>query len=65
LRVPWTGMNPMQVEGDVGFQNRRLKIPKESRSLGWKDHLGMLAEVGKICSYHIRLISLEFPLQFT
>ncbi|XP_057957871.1 probable serine/threonine-protein kinase SIS8 [Malania oleifera] len=29
LRVPWIGMNPMQVVGAVGFQNRRLEIPEE------------------------------------
>ncbi|XP_062223706.1 probable serine/threonine-protein kinase SIS8 isoform X2 [Phragmites australis] len=29
LRVPWSGLNPMQVVGAVGFQNRRLDIPKE------------------------------------
>lgn len=29
LRMPWNGMNPMQVVGAVGFQNRRLDIPKE------------------------------------
>ncbi|KAK4744239.1 hypothetical protein SAY87_010551 [Trapa incisa] len=29
LRLPWSGMNPMQVVGAVGFQNRRLDIPKE------------------------------------
>ncbi|KAL2325434.1 hypothetical protein Fmac_024492 [Flemingia macrophylla] len=29
LKLPWTGMNPMQVVGAVGFQNRRLDIPKE------------------------------------
>ncbi|XP_047339326.1 serine/threonine-protein kinase EDR1 isoform X2 [Impatiens glandulifera] len=29
LRLPWTGMNPMQVVGAVGFQNRHLEIPKE------------------------------------
>jgi hypothetical protein len=29
LRLPWNGMNPMQVVGAVGFQNRRLDIPKE------------------------------------
>ncbi|XP_023531003.1 serine/threonine-protein kinase EDR1-like isoform X2 [Cucurbita pepo subsp. pepo] len=29
LRLPWSGMNPMQVVGAVGFQNRRLEIPKE------------------------------------
>ncbi|KAI3832442.1 hypothetical protein MKX03_020676, partial [Papaver bracteatum] len=29
LRMPWSGMNPMQVVGAVGFQNRRLEIPKE------------------------------------
>ncbi|KAK8651504.1 hypothetical protein V6N13_141105 [Hibiscus sabdariffa] len=28
-RLPWSGMNPMQVVGAVGFQNRRLDIPKE------------------------------------
>ncbi|KAI3978278.1 hypothetical protein MKX01_003441 [Papaver californicum] len=27
LRIPWSGMNPMQVVGAVGFQNRRLEIP--------------------------------------
>ncbi|URE21643.1 Protein kinase domain containing protein [Musa troglodytarum] len=29
LRKPWGGMNSMQVVGAVGFQNRRLDIPKE------------------------------------
>lgn len=29
LRIPWSGMNPMQVVGAVGFQNRRLEIPEE------------------------------------
>lgn len=29
LCVPWTGWNPMQVVGAVGFQNRHLEIPKE------------------------------------
>ncbi|XP_052193364.1 serine/threonine-protein kinase EDR1 [Diospyros lotus] len=29
LRLPWKGMNPMQVVGAVGFQNRRLDIPKD------------------------------------
>lgn len=29
LRMPWHGMNPMQVVGAVGFQERRLDIPKE------------------------------------
>uniref|UniRef100_A0A1D1Y538 non-specific serine/threonine protein kinase n=1 Tax=Anthurium amnicola TaxID=1678845 RepID=A0A1D1Y538_9ARAE len=29
LRMPWSGMNPMQVVGAVGFQNKRLEIPKE------------------------------------
>ncbi|ONK60486.1 uncharacterized protein A4U43_C08F18990 [Asparagus officinalis] len=29
LRKPWHGMNPMQVVGAVGFQDRRLDIPKE------------------------------------
>ncbi|XP_077210097.1 putative serine/threonine-protein kinase SIS8 [Tasmannia lanceolata] len=29
LRMPWSGMNPMQVVGAVGFQNRRLDIPRE------------------------------------
>uniref|UniRef100_A0A0E0IYB3 non-specific serine/threonine protein kinase n=1 Tax=Oryza nivara TaxID=4536 RepID=A0A0E0IYB3_ORYNI len=29
MRVPWSGLNPMQVVGAVGFQNRRLEIPKE------------------------------------
>ncbi|KAE8702652.1 Serine/threonine-protein kinase EDR1 [Hibiscus syriacus] len=28
-RLPWSGMNPMQVVGAVGFQNRRLDIPEE------------------------------------
>ncbi|KAK8958286.1 Serine/threonine-protein kinase EDR1 [Platanthera guangdongensis] len=26
LRMPWSGMNPMQVVGAVGFQDRRLEI---------------------------------------
>ncbi|KAG2666061.1 hypothetical protein I3760_15G037500 [Carya illinoinensis] len=26
LRIPWKGLNPMQVVGAVGFQNRRLEI---------------------------------------
>ncbi|KAF6983122.1 hypothetical protein CFC21_001401 [Triticum aestivum] len=29
LRKPWHGMNQMQVVGAVGFQDRRLDIPKE------------------------------------
>ncbi|KAF5207585.1 Serine/threonine-protein kinase EDR1 [Thalictrum thalictroides] len=29
LRMPWSGMNPMQVVGAVGFQNRRLEIPED------------------------------------
>ncbi|GAB2277557.1 Serine/threonine-protein kinase edr1 [Dionaea muscipula] len=29
LRLPWSEMNPMQVVGAVGFQNRRLEIPEE------------------------------------
>ncbi|KAF6152243.1 hypothetical protein GIB67_005897 [Kingdonia uniflora] len=29
LRMPWNGMNPMQVVGAVGFQNRRLEIPED------------------------------------
>ncbi|XP_047071930.1 serine/threonine-protein kinase EDR1-like isoform X1 [Lolium rigidum] len=29
LRNPWHGMNQMQVVGAVGFQDRRLDIPKE------------------------------------
>ncbi|GMY05305.1 serine/threonine-protein kinase EDR1-like [Fagus crenata] len=29
LTKPWSWMNPMQVVGAVGFQNRRLDIPKE------------------------------------
>ncbi|KAJ0985494.1 hypothetical protein J5N97_003850 [Dioscorea zingiberensis] len=29
LRMPWSGLNPMQVVGAVGFQNRRLDIPRE------------------------------------
>ncbi|KAJ6996181.1 serine/threonine-protein kinase EDR1-like [Populus alba x Populus x berolinensis] len=34
LKSPWSGMNPMQVVGAVGFQNRRLEIPKEVDPLG-------------------------------
>ncbi|XVF89098.1 hypothetical protein PTKIN_Ptkin19aG0103500 [Pterospermum kingtungense] len=29
LRVPWKGLNPMQVVGAVGFQHRRLEIPED------------------------------------
>ncbi|KAK1616086.1 hypothetical protein QYE76_021603 [Lolium multiflorum] len=29
LSVPWSALNPMQVVGAVGFQNKRLEIPKE------------------------------------
>ncbi|KAJ8536041.1 hypothetical protein K7X08_034442 [Anisodus acutangulus] len=29
LQQPWGGMNPMQVVGAVGFQNRRLDIPDD------------------------------------
>ncbi|KAK6927284.1 Serine-threonine/tyrosine-protein kinase, catalytic domain, partial [Dillenia turbinata] len=29
LRMPWKGMNPMQVVGAVGFQHRRLEIPDD------------------------------------
>ncbi|XP_071719600.1 uncharacterized protein [Rutidosis leptorrhynchoides] len=28
-RVPWDGLNAMQVVGTVGFMNRRLEIPKD------------------------------------
>ncbi|KAL0874553.1 hypothetical protein Bca101_024258 [Brassica carinata] len=28
-RIPWKGLNPMQVVGAVGFQNRRLEIPDD------------------------------------
>ncbi|RXH91414.1 hypothetical protein DVH24_020437 [Malus domestica] len=27
--IPWKGLNPMQVVGAVGFQNRRLEIPED------------------------------------
>ncbi|KAH7665900.1 Non-specific serine/threonine protein kinase protein [Dioscorea alata] len=30
LRMPWSGMNPMQVVGVVGFKYRCLEIPKEA-----------------------------------
>lgn len=29
MRMPWSGMNPMQVVGAVGYQNKRLDIPQE------------------------------------
>ncbi|KAK2632493.1 hypothetical protein EUGRSUZ_L01483 [Eucalyptus grandis] len=29
LRIPWSGMNSMQVVGAVGYENRRLEIPNE------------------------------------
>ncbi|XP_044464096.1 serine/threonine-protein kinase EDR1-like isoform X2 [Mangifera indica] len=29
LWIPWKGLNPMQVVGAVGFQNRRLEIPED------------------------------------
>ncbi|XWS70255.1 hypothetical protein CRYUN_Cryun03dG0032900 [Craigia yunnanensis] len=29
LRIPWKGLNSMQVVGAVGFQNRRLEIPED------------------------------------
>lgn len=29
MQLPWTGMSPVQVVGAVGFQNRRLQIPKD------------------------------------
>ncbi|KAE8100017.1 hypothetical protein FH972_017952 [Carpinus fangiana] len=29
LGIPWKGLNPMQVVGAVGFQNKRLEIPEE------------------------------------
>ncbi|KAL2610064.1 hypothetical protein R1flu_028637 [Riccia fluitans] len=29
MQQPWSGMSPAQVVGAVGFQNRRLQIPKE------------------------------------
>lgn len=28
-RIPWQGLNPMQVVGAVGFQNKRLEIPED------------------------------------
>ncbi|MQL81518.1 hypothetical protein Taro_013994 [Colocasia esculenta] len=39
LRMPWSGMNPMQVVGAVGFQNKRLEIPKEVDPMGMEQHL--------------------------
>ena len=27
MMIPWKGLNPMQVVGAVGFQNKRLEIP--------------------------------------
>ncbi|KAI4337136.1 hypothetical protein L6164_015585 [Bauhinia variegata] len=29
LGIPWKGLNPMQVVGAVGFQNKRLEIPED------------------------------------
>ncbi|XWS17642.1 hypothetical protein CRYUN_Cryun33cG0085000 [Craigia yunnanensis] len=29
LHIPWKGLNPIQVVGAVGFQNRRLEIPED------------------------------------
>ncbi|KAE8664382.1 Serine/threonine-protein kinase CTR1 [Hibiscus syriacus] len=29
LCIPWKGLNPMQVVGAVGFQNKRLEIPED------------------------------------
>lgn len=29
MQLPWSGMSPVQVVGAVGFQNRRLQIPKD------------------------------------
>lgn len=29
MRIPWKGLNPMQVVGAVGFQNKRLEIPDD------------------------------------
>ncbi|KHG30574.1 Serine/threonine-protein kinase CTR1 [Gossypium arboreum] len=34
LRIPWKGLNPMQVVGAVGFQNRRLEIPEDIDPMG-------------------------------
>ncbi|RDX69605.1 Serine/threonine-protein kinase EDR1, partial [Mucuna pruriens] len=28
-KIPWRGLNPMQVVGAVGFQNKRLEIPED------------------------------------
>lgn len=28
-KIPWKGLNPMQVVGAVGFQNKRLEIPED------------------------------------
>jgi sterile alpha motif and leucine zipper containing kinase AZK len=33
MRKPWSGLNPMQVVGAVGFQNKRLEIPAEVHPL--------------------------------
>ncbi|KAK3441793.1 hypothetical protein EUGRSUZ_B01726 [Eucalyptus grandis] len=33
LRIPWSGMNSMQVVGAVGYENRRLEIPNEVNPL--------------------------------
>jgi hypothetical protein len=56
MRQPWEGMNPMQVVGAVGFQQRRLDIP------GGVDPA--VAEIIKRCWQTLVSFNLQWSLKF-
>ncbi|CAN6299330.1 unnamed protein product [Urochloa humidicola] len=68
LRTPWQGMNPMQVVGAVGFQDRRLDIPKEVDPLVakiirdcWQKDPNLRPSFGQLTSYLKTLQRLVVP----
>ncbi|KAJ1295486.1 hypothetical protein BS78_01G228200 [Paspalum vaginatum] len=68
LRTPWQGMNPMQVVGAVGFQDRRLDIPKEVDPLVakiirdcWQKDPNLRPSFGQLTSYLKTLQRLVIP----
>ncbi|TVU30621.1 hypothetical protein EJB05_22252 [Eragrostis curvula] len=68
LRKPWQGMNPMQVVGAVGFQDRRLDIPKEIDPLVakiirdcWQKDPNLRPSFGQLTNYLKTLQRLVVP----
>ncbi|PSR89313.1 Serine/threonine-protein kinase [Actinidia chinensis var. chinensis] len=68
LRVPWTGMNSMQVVGAVGFQNRHLEITEEIDPTAaqiimdcWHPYPQLRPSFGQLISQLRRLQHLQQP----